>query len=247
MIWFFHGFLGQDTDWQSHRNFFESKGYKLRCPDLLEEHQSGESLENFACRFAKKIQNEDPEPILCGYSFGGRFVLHLLNSLPETRAAILVSTHFGLAEDAIQERRERMDSDLAWASLLRSLSWSDFYSRWNEQPMFNAQKGIPEPNPMSLERRLLWADAFSYASLALQRDYGRVHQSNSTPLLLMAGQRDEKFARHLTEKAVQLRCAKLEIVPGVGHRIPWGQPEVFQQSTHNFLESIPTLGKNETI
>lgn len=167
---------------------------------------------------------------LGGYSMGARVALGLLVHRPgRFLLATLVGLNPGLRRD--EERRERAVWERGWARVLREEGMDAFLNKWEAQPLFTTQRGLPEAQRAALRavRRSHdpegLARALEVLGLAVMPDYWPVLGEIKAPVRLVAGERDSKF-RLLAEEAVRrLSNARLHIVPGVGHNVPLEAPE----------------------
>ena len=57
-----------------------------------------------------------------------------------------------------------------------------------------------------------------------------------TPVLLLAGELDEKYVALARGMASTMACAQLEIVPDAGHAIHLEQPDLFAATVLSFIE-----------
>ncbi len=219
MIHALHGNLGSPRDW-------DALGLpELRAVDLWgwQERFPGLSLEEFGRRFADEVAASDSEPVLLGYSLGGRLALQALAARFDLwKAAILVSTHPGLTDDG--KKAARRESDRAWARRARELPWSEFLQRWNGQGVLAGQP-VPAGQEKLEERREEIARAFDSWSLGRQEAMEANLADIDLPVLVVAGERDEKFAS-LSERFRALgKEVEMAVIPGCGHRLPMESPE----------------------
>jgi 2-succinyl-6-hydroxy-2,4-cyclohexadiene-1-carboxylate synthase len=162
-----------------------------------------------------------PDVIVVGYSLGARLALGLLahDLVP---AAVLISVHPGLADDAA--RVERAASDAAWATRLRHEGTVAFLDAWEAQPLFasqnirasadvrarrHAERSLLDPNVLARSLDVLGLAAMPDLRAALVERANRAH--------LVAGADDAKFlaiARTLVHEAPALL---IDVVDGSGH------------------------------
>jgi 2-succinyl-6-hydroxy-2,4-cyclohexadiene-1-carboxylate synthase len=162
--------------------------------------------------------------LLLGYSMGGRLALQLLERERFRKAAIISA---GLnAPDA--QRRIR---DEAWARRFESEEWSSLMRAWNAQEVFGGHV---------IERR---AEDFDRAELARQlREHSPAMlpppnlEHIETPILWIAGERDEKYVEIARRAVARLPHAELWICPGAGHRVPWEQPDALVTRLRAFFD-----------
>lgn len=163
-----------------------------------------------------------------GYSMGARFCLHLAVSNPErVRGLVLLGATAGIEDPT--ERAARRDQDLATAARLRELGLPAFLESWLDQPLFAS---LPADRAF-LDERLEnsvdgLASSLDQAGTGSQEpSWEQLHQL-AMPVLVLAGERDEKFAR-LAERMVGAigANATLGLVPDAGHAAHLEQPDAF--------------------
>lgn len=161
-IVFLHGFLGSPHDWEA------------VCSYLPPCHCIGVNLPGH--NGASELTIDLPEFHLVGYSMGARLG-RKLSALSHT----LLSVHPGLKTE--EEKQMRMQSDLAWAKLLRELPIDQFLERWYHQPIF--QSFVPDLTMRKKQNKDELAKALIEFSLAKQT-YQEVEGA-------LIGEHDEKF------------------------------------------------------
>lgn len=241
MIWLLHGALGHAGDWDEVAQALAAQGVAARAVELWRFLEcEGMSLEDWASAFNAEVEAAGAEEnVLVGYSMGGRLALHALLDAPAlwSRAAV-VSAHPGLADE--HQRLTRMASDAEWAGLALTSDWSLFLDRWSGQAVLQ-EFGVAENEEHSLRRarlvnrRRAIARSFMDWSLGKQQDLRPVLSQLDLPVLWMAGEKDEKFAALARDAVSILARGRLEILPAVGHRVPWEDPARFLSALQSFL------------
>jgi 2-succinyl-6-hydroxy-2,4-cyclohexadiene-1-carboxylate synthase len=175
---------------------------------------------------------------LIGYSMGGRLALYLTLNFPARFIkVVLESASPGLATEA--ERLERVRSDAKIArKLSRSIIKTDFATfllNWYNQPIFGHIKNHPEydrmiesrlqNNPQELEKSL------RLMGTGCQPSLWEKLQENKIPMLLLAGEYDEKFISINKEMAKLCNFAQFKIISNTGHNIHF-------ENTLAFVENI---------
>lgn len=234
MIWALHGFLGRGADWEVFREGLEeAAGTELRAPDLLAKPIPEEPPEAWAKRFVRAVRRIDEAPLLVGYSMGARLALHaLLDPDARFRAAVLISA--GLGVEGEVERQMRRVRDDRWAARFEEEPWNQVVRAWDAQPVL---QGSAEPGPRlepNFDRSAL-ATALRWWSPAVQKPLASRLPEIAVPLLWIAGERDEAYARIARAAARDLPSGELWIAPGAGHRVPWDAPEEFANRISAFL------------
>lgn len=167
---------------------------------------------------------------LGGYSMGARVGLGLLLHNPQRFVvATLVGINPGLRRD--DERQERAVWERGWMRVLRKEGIDAFLAKWEAQPLFASQRGLPDARRAALRAVQRSHDpeglarAMEVMGLAAMPNYWPRLKEIKTPVRLVVGERDGKF-RMLAEEALQnLPNARLHVISGVGHNVPLEAPE----------------------
>ena len=174
-----------------------------------------------------------------GYSLGGRVALHLALAQPElVTALVLIGAHPGLEDD--EARRRRAEDDDARADHLVAVGLGRFLDEWLAQPLF-ADLG---PDADQREARLAndpaaLAETLRRLSTGRQTPLWDRLPALTMPVLYLAGERDEAYAR-LGRQAVAAigDNALLELVPGAGHAAHLERPDLVAQRVRAFLAGL---------
>jgi 2-succinyl-6-hydroxy-2,4-cyclohexadiene-1-carboxylate synthase len=202
-----------------------------------EESQELESFEQevdrLACLIRRHFQAQPAH--LVGYSLGGRLALGLLVRAPALfRSATLVSTRRGL--DSVQERQERLQSDMKWAGLLRRHGLEAFLDTWDKQPLFASLRMLPSDRIAALRERRLrhsaegLAQALAGLSLGRMPSYAREIEGIEVPVTLVAGALDPKFCDLASDLARLFHRGLLVVVKDAGHNLVIERPEDVAQA-----------------
>ncbi|MBE9034392.1 2-succinyl-6-hydroxy-2,4-cyclohexadiene-1-carboxylate synthase [aff. Roholtiella sp. LEGE 12411] len=181
---------------------------------------------------------------LVGYSMGGRLGLYLTLHFPERfYKVVLESASPGLATEAERLERIRHDTQIA-RKLIRStdrIEFAAFISNWYNQKIFGYVKNHPEyshmiesrlqNNPMELDKSLRFMGTGSQPSLWEQL------KKNTIPMLLLAGEYDEKFIDINIKITKICEFCQLEIINHAGHNIHFENTLAFVQNVKKFLHS----------
>lgn len=227
-----HGNLGSSHDW----DHLTLPGVEAIDLWQWQESDPGISLEAFGRRFVASIQDSEEDAVILGYSLGGRLALHALAAAPHRwKAVILLSTHPGLDSEAA--RRERAVLDRAWAARARGDSWDAFLENWNAQPVFQGQAvGADQADLVS--RREAIAAAFESWSLSEQEPMDLKLAGCETPVLVVHGERDAKFASLAGRFADAFPGAEIRAIAGAGHRLPLDAPASLSETIDSWLGKI---------
>lgn len=158
---------------------------------------------------------------LVGYSMGGRIALHAALALaPQVKRLVLIGASPGI-EDPLQ-RAERRAADEQLAAEIERSEIVDVARTWARTPVLS---GLPprvagavhadrlRSSPAGLARALRGLGTGQLPSL-----WPRLRHI-TTPVTLVAGDRDQKFARIASAMAAQLPGAEVLGVAGAGHAV----------------------------
>lgn len=234
MIWALHGAVGRAADWRAFAAGLPSGFGAVRRLDLWRFLDCCPmSLEAFGNALTEEIVRIDPEPVLLGYSMGGRLALHSLLARPSLwKAAIIVSAHPGLK--SCDERAQRRERDAEWSALALKGEWSDFLKQWNAQSVLGGAGDLPDRSKLK-DRRASVARSFVDWSLGAQADLIPELGKITCPLLWVTGERDVRFTQIARQAVPNLPRGEHQIVSGCGHRVPWEKPLEFSRLCSEFL------------
>ncbi|TVR20413.1 MAG: alpha/beta fold hydrolase [Ilumatobacter sp.] len=159
-----------------------------------------------------------------GYSMGGRLCLHLALQHPElVERLVLLGATPGIENDVQRADRRAADEELA-ADLERT-GVEEFLERWLAQPLFARLR----PTIAEMDERLTNTAEGLAASLRLagtgtqQPLWDRLGEIR-VPVLVLAGQHDQKFAEIGRRMADELPDATFTTVRDAGHAAHLEQP-----------------------
>lgn len=192
-------------------------------------------LDKIGNTLAEEIRRVDPEPILVGYSMGGRLALHALLADPDLwKAGVIISAHPGLRNES--ERIQRRQKDAEWSTLALKGEWSDFLEQWNDQGVLAGAGEMPDRLGLK-SRRASVARSFVDWSLGAQADLSLDLKKVTCPVLWLTGESDTKFTDIAQRVVGNLPKAEHQIIPQCGHRIPWEKPSEFLQVCEGFFRN----------
>ena len=177
---------------------------------------------------------------LAGYSMGGRLALAIALRHRERVAALaLVGSSPGIED--VDERNARAGSDLELATMIEAGGVEAFSRQWESNPLFATQSTMPPAIREAMRRQRLGQDPLRLA--AALRAFGTGFQRHvhgeiaglSMPVLVMAGERDAKFAEIARDMASRIPGARLCILPGAGHAVPLERAAAFAEELEAFL------------
>ena len=249
-----HGFAQSSASWNATASELAATGRPVYALDLVGHGGSerpanprayaldaqGEALLAFARVIADA---EGVRPAVLGYSMGGRVTLAALHSDPRAfSAVILEAAGFGSATQA--EREAAAKRDAACATRLRADGLEAFMDFWEQLPLFASQREPPDVRERlragrmandaeALARTFEQAGQHVMPSRAETLETLAVLRAGGTPLLYLAGERDEKY-RVLAAQAAEAG-AVMRVVPGAGHNAHLEAPAAFVQEVSLFL------------
>jgi len=221
-----HGFTQTGASWSGIAEALRADGHEVLTPELA----IGPDL----WAVADQLGDTGGEATYVGYSMGGRVTLHLALARPElVRALALLGATAGIDDDG--ERIARRDADEALARSIEAEGADAFLERWLAQPMFAA---VP-PEPSGARCRDASALAASLRSLGTgtQAPLWDRLATVEAPVLVLAGERDEKFRALGRRLAATLPHAELATVAGAGHAAHLERPEAFLEVLRPWLAS----------
>lgn len=179
-------------------------------------------------------------PHLIGYSMGGRTALSLaVTAADQISSLTLVGATAGIADDCA--RSTRIEADEALANRIETEGLQRFVDHWMALPLFASQACLGEAalararavrmrnRPHGLANSLRGMGAGAQAPLL-----GRLDRV-TLPVMLVVGERDQKFRGIAAELASSLPDSSTEIVRGVGHAAHLEDPAGFNQLIHAFF------------
>ena len=224
-----HGFTQTGRGWDEVVRHLDGERYRALAPDI---RGHGAAASRRPIDFAACVQDAVTligRPFaLAGYSQGGRLALHVALAHPElVTRLVLVSATAGIADD--DERARRRDADAALAAWMESEGrrMSEVADRWGAQALFATQS--PEVAAAARADRLSNEPAHLAAALRgigtgvmtpLWERLGELQM----PVVVLAGELDEKYVALGERLAAALPAARLQIVAGAGHALPLDAP-----------------------
>jgi 2-succinyl-6-hydroxy-2,4-cyclohexadiene-1-carboxylate synthase len=242
-----HGFSGSRHNWRTHLPVF-ARHFRVIAVDLLGHGETAvppnparAQMEPAAADLAALLRQITTPPVhLLGYSMGGRLALYFaLNYTHYVKQLVLESASPGLKTD--RERSERQQRDGALADFIEQNDIAAFVARWEQLPLWDSQKDLPDSVRQKLHRQRLKNNPTGLASSL--RGMGTGVQPSlwpylgqlAVPTLLLCGEHDHKFIAINREMVQAMPQARLHIIPRAGHTVHLERPSAFQTACLNFL------------
>jgi 2-succinyl-6-hydroxy-2,4-cyclohexadiene-1-carboxylate synthase len=185
---------------------------------------------------ARLVAQQGGPAAYVGYSMGGRLCLHVALAHPDfVEALVLVGATAGIRDDV--ERVNRRRDDEARAARIERDGVDAFLRDWLAQPLLAS---LPAEARLLDDRRTNTAAGLA-ASLRLagsgaQDPLWHRLAELEMPVLLVAGERDEKFAALAREMAAAIGAnAHVAMVADAGHAAHLERPDAFVAIVRTFL------------
>jgi len=243
-----HGFAGCRANWEGLARELAEEGFHAVAVDLPGHGETSSPpdaeryrIERVAADLAALMDRLGLGRIhLLGYSMGGRAALTFA-SLYSNRleSLVLESSSPGLATEEERRQRRKADEELADRIEARGMEW--FVEYWSGLPLFatmrRLDRGVLERireqrlrlNPSGL------ANSLRGMGTGSQPSWWESLPRLNLPVLLIAGEEDEKYAAIAERMRRVLPSARMEIVPGAGHNVHLERPNVFRDLVVPFI------------
>ncbi len=190
----------------------------------------------------KIINQLEPGKIyLHGYSMGGRLALrYAIEYQDELKGLILESTNYGIEDTQHKTEREELDEERA-QQIEKDFGY--FLKEWSNLPLFNT--GLSTPEDLRDTYNSVQREQDEYAMANSLRGFGTAKMPSvrskltelKLPVLLLAGEADEKYCRIMKEISGLLTQSRFEIVKDAGHRVHLENPDSFVERLRLFVEN----------
>ena len=241
-----HGFLGDAEDWSpllpllapARRCIaFDLPGHGARPVPL----PAGEDSFNAVLRWlAIRLEELGVRRFdLLGYSMGARLAFGLVCECPSrVRRAVAIGASPGLRDEAARAERRALDEERA--RRLEAEGLETFLRDWYRQPLFHDFVRSPAFGPALRRRRRGHAEQLAAALRALgpgvQPYLADGLARTEVPLLLIAGDRDEKYVAANAALAESVPAARALVVPDAGHSVHLERPRALARVVADFLD-----------
>jgi 2-succinyl-6-hydroxy-2,4-cyclohexadiene-1-carboxylate synthase len=242
-----HGFTGNAETWS-----FLIPLLSVRCKLIMVDiigHGLTDSPDDIS-RYTMKEAAFDLKEILdcldiqkthvLGYSMGGRLALSFACLFPESvQSLLLESASPGLRSD--EERQQRTLNDERLAKNILESGIEAFVERWGNIPLFSSQKRLPEKKQFAIRQQRLTNSEKGLANSLLGMGTGSQPSwwdkltDLNMPVLLLAGELDEKFCTIAKSMQLLFKNSDLEIISEAGHAIHVEKPLKFGKIVSVFL------------
>jgi len=179
--------------------------------------------------------------ILYGYSMGGRLALQfVIQHTGFQGGLILESSSFGITGNT--DRARRIETDNKRAEAIEK-NFSEFLDQWQKLSLFTNDNGheshktlynkvMKDQKPVNLAACLR-----GFGSGVMPPAIGKLHDIN-IPVLLLSGERDEKFISIHKQMESEFANAVARIIGGAAHRVHVDQPNLLIKEIEQFLKKL---------
>jgi 2-succinyl-6-hydroxy-2,4-cyclohexadiene-1-carboxylate synthase len=222
-----HGFTQTRQSWRRTVAALDGR-YRAVTPDLPGHGQMAERRPaSLAAALAYLRALVDGPHVLAGYSMGGRIALHAALARPrDVRRLVLVGASPGLADPA--ERAARRRDDEALADRIEAIGVEAFAQEWERLALWEGQPDRVRAAAHADRLRNTpagLADALrGLGTGALPPLWDRLPEL-AMPVVLVVGERDEKFRAIAERMAQRLADPRVEVVAGAGHAVHLERPD----------------------
>lgn len=248
-ILFLHGFLGAGKDWHSIGERI-SNSYFVILPDLP-GHAGSSFLPESQCTFDStilKLNNlllrlNARDVTLVGYSMGARIALYMAMEYQDRlNSVVLEGCNPGIRSDDTRGARNEWEQRII--DRLNLLSISEFVDEWYNMPLFRSIRSNRVLFEALRENRI--QDQNVDGLIASIKGVGLGCQPNlwsrlgkiNPPVLLLAGELDEKFRAISEEMSRDLAKAQFEVIGNAGHMAHYEREKEFIDVLSGFLNRV---------
>lgn len=175
-----------------------------------------------------------------GYSMGGRLALYIACRHPGfVRSLALESASPGLL--SASEREARIVQDTALAEQIEQEGIERFVEYWQNIPLFNTQKRLPEASWAALRAQRLnnstggLANSLRGMGAGAQPELWSELENLPMSVMLIAGEEDAKFVALNRRMAAAIPRASLNIVTGAGHAVHLEAAHIYDNLVMGFF------------
>lgn len=231
---FLHGFTQTRESWRPIARTL-SKHHQVTLIDLPGHGKSDPSAGDLWIAGRQVVEASGPG-ILVGYSMGARVALHaaLVDASPIV-GLVLIGAHGGIIDPS--ERAERIASDDLLADRILRIGVARFIEEWTTQPMFSNLVGSDHSDRLANTAQGL-AQALRALGTGTQTPLDDTIRSLNVPVMLIAGEEDEKFVRELNRLNKTIAHVESHVIAGSGHACHLEKPDEVVDVLNRWLADL---------
>ncbi|MBN2571667.1 MAG: 2-succinyl-6-hydroxy-2,4-cyclohexadiene-1-carboxylate synthase [Ignavibacteriales bacterium] len=253
VVVFLHGFTGSADDWKYFVDNIKNKIFPIAI-DLIGHGKTSHPIE---CKYYSMTQIVEQlnnifkalnlnRIILVGYSMGGRVALSYTIKYPKKIVGlILESTTAGIEKK--NDKIARVNSDNKLAEMITKKGIEYFVKYWITLPLFKTQKKLYKNEYLNLigktksNSTIGLANSLRGFGTGKMPSYWTKLSEIKQNVLLVTGQKDEKFTE-INKKMVKLiPKSNLTIIKNAGHNTHLEKPQMFLTLIKRFILSLQNL------
>lgn len=217
-----HGFTQTGASWRRVADGLER--HEVVTPDLPGHGENAEVRTDLdGC--ARFVGSVGGRAAYVGYSMGGRVALQLALAQPALVTALVVVGATGGIEDEA-ERAARRAADDVLADRLELIGTDAFLEEWLATPLFAGL--LPDARGSRSTDAAGLASSLRLAGTGTQAPLWERLGELTMPVLVLAGERDEKFRALAIRLAAAIGSnAEVAVIPDAGHAAHLEQPDGF--------------------
>jgi 2-succinyl-6-hydroxy-2,4-cyclohexadiene-1-carboxylate synthase len=242
-----HGFTGDGSTWAPYRHVWGQHS-RLIIPDIIGHGNTDApddlnryQIEAVAADMVNILDQLEVKKVdILGYSMGGRLALTFAVLYPErVRKLILESASPGLLTE--EERHDRRKKDAELAKLINEQGILSFVDYWENIPLFSTMNDLPESDKKTIRKQRLANSQKGLANSLLgmgtgsQPSWWQKLNNLGEEVLLLTGEKDEKFLLIAENVKKNCRSATLVVFNETGHAIHVEELEKFGTIVSDFL------------
>lgn len=245
-----HGFTGSVSTWHETAALLQDR-YSIIAVDLTGHGLTAAPAE--VKRYTMEEQTADlhelleklavDQPVMIGYSMGGRIALSYAVRYPHSLSAlILESSSPGLR--TLEERASRRQADNMLAERIEKEGMEWFIDYWQDIPLFHSQKKMPEERQAKVrgerlhQRKEGLANSLRGIGTGSQPSNWERLQQLAMPVCLLTGSEDDKFIEIADEMEKLIPNACRAVIKDAGHAIHVEKPVQFATMVKNCLKTM---------
>lgn len=246
-ILFLHGFMGRISEWTDIVTSLKDSYYCVTIDlpghgQTMFQDEKDYRMENCAenlIAFLDKLSNKKFHII--SYSMGGRLAFFLVVHYRDYFDKIIIeSSSPGLKTET--EKRQRLTLDYKLAEKLKKEPFEKFLSDWYRQRLFLSLTKDSSSFKSMFQKRLNNKPAF----LSLSLRYMGIGKQPSlwdelikikSAILLIAGEKDDKFKKIASEIVSNFKSFKLAVIENAGHVVHFENKNEYMKQIQLFLKN----------